>query len=82
MFDLFFSLIFFAISKLPLAKFGFSKYPAGPFHRIVLLSSIILFIIFTVLGPISKINSSLEMLSIFFILGEEFKFFPTTTSSG
>ena len=48
LFDLFFSIIFSAILILPLAKFGFSKYPAGPFHNIVLLISIILdiFLIF------------------------------------
>ena len=59
-FDLFLSAIFFPISKLPFAKFGFSKYPAGPFHKIVLLNSIILFILFIVFGPISKIISSLS----------------------
>ena len=36
-----FSTIFFAISYEPFAKLEFSKYPVGPFQRIVLLESII-----------------------------------------
>ena len=49
------AIILFAISIIPAAKLGFSKYPAGPFHKIVLLSSIILQITLIVFGPISKI---------------------------
>ena len=35
LFNLLFLIIVFAISMLPFAKLGFSKYPAGQFHNMV-----------------------------------------------
>ena len=70
------------IDMVPLRKFLFSKYPAGPFHNTVLDSLIIFLIFFTVLVPISKIIS---FFSIFFkslFLPSPFKLVPTTQSSG
>ena len=56
-----FSLVFFeidsAIDIVPLIKFLFSKYPAGPFHNIVLESLITCLILLIELEPISKIIS-------------------------
>ena len=46
-----------AIDLVPFAKFSFSKYPAGPFHKTVLDCSIFFLILLTVIDPISKIIS-------------------------
>ena len=59
--------IFLAIAKVPVKKFLFSKYPAGPFHKTVLDLSTILSILLIVSGPISKIISSFPIDSGFFI---------------
>ena len=81
-FALLFSIIFFAILMLPFAKFWFSKYPAGPFHSKVLLILIIFMIFSIVFGPISNIISSDNISFNSFVLGDPFKPFDTTTSSG
>ena len=67
---------------VPLRKFLFSKYPAGPFHNTVLDCSIICLIFFIVLDPMSKIISFSSICSKFLSFPSPSKLVPTTQSSG
>ena len=81
-----FSIVFFeilsAIDIVPFEKFSFSKYPAGPFHKIVLDDSIFLFIFLIVFSPISKIISLSCISSIFLFFPTPSKSIPTLQSIG